>query len=171
MAHQTILDQDKLRADSDLDIVKAALIQCKNQKANILSAIKAGIFTPSTRDELLRLEQEEADLEDRVRQAEQLTADLPTEDDIISFLELFREGFDDHDFNKTALLDAFVTRVEVCTDHIWVYFRIKKEDRQIKADLPDDWAECSPSAVKWTCGDSKRTLYHVNDYFVLRIAS
>lgn len=171
MAHQTILDQDKLRADSDLDIVKAALIQCKNQKSNILNAIKAGIFTPSTRDELLRLEQEEADLEDRVRQAEQLTADLPTEDDIISFLELFREGFDDNDFNKTALLDAFVTRVEVCTDHILVYFRIKKEDRQIKADLPDDWAECSPSAVKWTCGDSKRTLYHVNDYFVLRIAS
>jgi len=171
MAHQTILDQDKLQADSDLDIVKAALIQCKNQKANILSAIKAGIFTPSTRDELLRLEQEEADLEDKVRQAKQLTASQPTEDDIISFLELFREGYSDPDFTRSGLLDAFVTRAEVYADHMLIYFRIKKEDRQKTADLPSVLDECSLSTVKWTCEESKRTLYHAGDYFILRIAA
>jgi hypothetical protein len=171
MAHQTILDQDKLRADSDLDIVQAELVQCKNQKANILSAIKAGIFTQTTRDELLRLEQEEAELEDRIHQAKQLTAELPTEDDIISFLELFREGLEDQTLKRSALLDAFVIRAEVHADHVLIFFRIKKEDRQASADLPEAWGECSPSAVKWTCGASKRTLYHYNGYFVLRIAA
>jgi DNA invertase Pin-like site-specific DNA recombinase len=171
MAHQTILDQDKLQADSDLGIVQAELVQCKNQKANIMSAIKAGIFTQTTRDELLRLEQEEAELEDRIHQAEQLTAELPTEDDIISFLELFREGLEDQTLKRSALLDAFVTRAEVHADHVLIFFRIKKEDRQACADLPEAWGECSPCAVKWTCGASKRTLYHYNGFFVLRIAA
>ena len=171
MAHQTIIDQDKLQADSDLDIVQAELVQCKSQKANILSAIKAGIFTQTTRDELLRLEQEEAELEDRIHKAEQLTAEMPTEDDIISFLELFREGLEDQTLKRSALLDAFVTRAEVHADHVLIFFRIKKEDRQTCADLPEAWGECSPCAVKWTCGASKRTLYHYNGYFVLRIAA
>lgn len=170
MAHQTILDQDKLRADSDLDIVRASLTQTQTQKTNLLNAIKAGIFTPSTRDELFRLEREEADLADRLRQAEAMLADMPTEDDIISYLELFREGHADQDFTRSGLLDAFVTRAEVCADHVLVYFRIKKEDRQKAADL-QGLGECSPCAVKWSCGNSKRTLYHINDYFILRIAS
>ena len=169
MAHQTILDQDKLRADSDLDIVQASLAQVRTQKANLINAIKAGIFTPSTRDELLKLEQEEADLTERLRAAEQLLADLPSEDDIISFLELFRDGYEAQDFSRAALLDAFVSRAEVYSKHILVYFRIKKEDRRVSADLPS--VPCSLSTDKWTCGNSKRTLYHANGFFVLRIAA
>lgn len=171
MAHQTILDQDKLQADSDLDIVRASLAQTQTQKKNLLNAIKAGIFTNTTRDELLRLEQEEADLTEKVRQTEKFLEDQPSEDDIISFLELFRDGYNDQDFSRAGLLDAFVTRVEVYTKHLLVYFRIKKEDRQKTADLPSVPDECSFSTAEWTCGNSKRTLYHVADYFVLRIAS
>ncbi len=171
MAHQTILDQDKLRTDSDLDIVQAALVQCTNQKRNLLNAIKAGIFTATTKDELLRLEQEEADLSRKVEQAKADLEAAPTEDDIISFLELFREGYTDPEFTRSGLLDAFVTRAEVYTDHILVYFRIKKEDRQKTVDLPPALDECSSSAVKWTCRNSKRTLYHSNGYFILRIAA
>ena len=171
MAHQTILDQDKLRTDSDLDIVQAALVQCTNQKRNLLNAIKAGIFTASTRDELLRLEQEEAELTEKVERVKQDLEAAPTEDDIISFLELFREGYTDPEFTRSGLLDAFVTRAEVYTDHVLVFFQIKKEDRQKTVDLPPALDECSSSAVKWTCGNSKRTLYHAGDYFILRIAA
>ena len=170
MAHQTILDQDRLRSDTDLDIVQAELVQCKNQKANILSAIKAGIFTDTTRDELLRLEREEADLTERAAQARSALEDLPSEDDIISFLELFREGYTDPEFTRSGLLDAFVSRAEVYTDNVLVYFRIKKEDRQTVSDLPAP-GECSLSTVMWTCGNSKRTLYHVDGFFVLKIAA
>ena len=170
MAHQTILDQDKLQADSDLGIIRDTLSQTKTQKRNIMNAIKAGIFTPSTRDELIRLEQEEADLEEKVKQAEKLVNDLPTEDDIISYLELFREGYDDKELNSTSLLDAFVSRVEVHEKNILISFRIKKEDRQKIVDLPLQ-DECSSCTVKWTYENSKRTLYHVGDYFILRIAA
>lgn len=171
MAHQTIMDQEQLRPDSDLEINRVALAQTQTQKRNILNAIKAGIFTTSTKDELIRLEQEEADLTDKIRQAEKLIAEMPTEDDIISYLELFREGYADPEFTRSGLLDAFVSRAEVHADHILVYFRIKKEDRQTIADLPSVPDECSFSTVKWTCGNSKRTLYHINSYFVLRIAA
>ena len=171
MAHQTILDQNKLRADSDLDIVQAQLVQCTNQKRNLLNAIKAGIFTATTKDELLRLEQEEADLTEKVERTKQDLEAAPTEDDIISFLELFREGYTDPELTRSGLLDAFVNRVEVYTDHVLVYFQIKKEDRQKTVDLPPALGECSPCAVKWTCRNSKRTLYHIRDFFVLRIAA
>lgn len=171
MAHQTILDQDKLRPDSDLDLARLSLADVQTQKANILNAIKAGIFTASTKDELLRLEQEEADLSDKIRQAEKLLEDQPSEDDIISFLELFREGYSDPDFTRSGLLDAFVTRAEVHADHLLIFFRIKKEDRQKTTDLPSVPDECSSSTVMWTCGNTKRTLYHSGGYFILRIAA
>jgi len=171
MAHQTILDQDKLRADSDLEIVRLSLAEVQTQKANILNAIKAGIFTNTTKDELLRLEREEANLTEKVKEGEKLLEDQPTEDDIISFLELFREGYTDPEFTRSGLLDAFVTRAEVYENKILVYFRIKKEDRQKYADLPSAPDECSLSTVKWTCGNSKRTLYHAGDYFILKIAA
>lgn len=171
MAHQTILDQDKLRPDADLDLTRAALAQTKKQKANLMNAIMAGIFTESTKAELLRLEQEEADLSAQIRDTEKLIADLPTEDDIISYLELFREGYADPAAMRSALLDAFVTRAEVHADHILVFFQIKKEDRQKHVDLPDLGDGCSFSTVKWTCPNSKRTLYRVHDWFVLRIAA
>lgn len=170
MAHQTILDQEKLRADSDLDIVRASLEQVRTQKRNILNAIKAGIFTSSTKDELLQLEQEEADLSDRASQAEKLLADQPSEEDLISFLELFREGYAGPDFTVSGLLDAFVTKAEVYSDHIMVYFKLKKEDRQKSVDLPSVPDGCSFSTDKWTCEDSKRTIYHISDYFILKIA-
>ena len=171
MAHQTILDQDKLRPDSDLDLARLSLADVQTQKANILNAIKAGIFTASTKDELLRLEQEEAELSDKIRQAEKLLEDQPSEDDIISFLELFREGYSDPDFTRSGLLDAFVTRAEVHADHLLIYFRIKKEDRQKTTDLPSVPDECSSSTVMWTCGNTKRTLYHSGGYFILRISA
>ena len=169
MAHQTILDQDKLRPDSDLDLARLSLSEVQAQKANILNAIKAGIFTATTKDELLRLEQEEIALTERIRQTEQLSKEQPTEDDIISFLEIFRDGYVDQGFTRSGLLDAFVTRAEVYADHLLIYFRIKKEDRQKAADLPPVPDECSFSTIKWTCGNSKRTLYYIGSYFVLRI--
>jgi len=169
MAHQTILDQDKLQPDNDLEIIRTELAQVRTQKANIMNAIKAGIFTASTRDELLRLEQEEAALQDRVKQAETALSALPTEDDIISFLELFRDGYASQELTNAALLDAFVIRAEVRPSDILVYFRIKKEDRQTVADLPEPDEGCSYSSVKWTCGDSIRTLYYINGYFMISI--
>lgn len=170
MAHQTILDQDKLRTDSDIDIVRSSLKQVQAQKKNILNAIKAGVFTQSTRDELLQLEQEEAELTEKVSQAEKIAADQPTEDDIISFLEVFRSGYIDQEFTRSGIIDAFVSKAEVFTDHILIYFRIKKEDRQKTASLPTVPDECSFSTDKWTCGNTKRTLYHTDNCFVLMIA-
>ena len=177
MAHQTILDQDQLRADSDLEIVRLSLSEIQTQKANILNAIKAGIFTNSTRDELLRLEQEEASLAERVKVNEKMMADLPTEDDIISYLEFFREGHVDQEFTRTGLLDAFVSKVVIRPTRALIYFRVMAEDRQKEVDLSDlpdpsdDSGKSSFSLPASPLVRTKRTLYHVDGYFVLEIAA
>jgi DNA invertase Pin-like site-specific DNA recombinase len=168
MAHQTIIDQDKLRADSDLDILRASLAQTQAQKKNILNAIKAGIFTASTKDELLALEREEADLLDKLKQAEVALEALPTEDDIISYLEIFRDGCGGQELTVASVLDAFVIRVEVHADHMLIFFRIKKEDRQKYADLPSDLGGSFSVLTSPLCG-TKRTLYHVRGCFILKV--
>lgn len=170
MAHQTILDQEKLRSDSELDLFRARLAKVQSEKKNIMNAIKAGIFGRTTRDELLALETEEEELEERIKEEEKYLANLPSEDDMISYLELFREGIAGPDLTRSGLLDSFVTRAVVHEDHILISFRLKKEDRQKTADLPSALDECSFSTNKWRCLNSKRTLYYTGDYFVLRIA-
>jgi hypothetical protein len=177
MAHQTILDQDKLRADSDLEIVRLSLADVRNQKNNLLNAIKAGIFTNTTRDELLRLEQEEASLAERVKVNEKMMSDLPTEDDIISYLEFFREGHVDQEFTRTGLLDAFVSKVVIRPTRALIYFRVMAEDRQKEvdlSDLPDPSNDPGKSSFRLHSSPlvrTKRTLYHVDGYFVLEIAA
>ena len=171
MAHQTYMDQQKLLPETDLGILRAQLQSVKNQKSNLMKAILAGIITDTTKEELLRLEREEADLSAQIRDTEQLLTDHLTEDDIISYLEIFRSGHEDQDFTRAGLLDAFVTRVEIHADHMQIYFSIKKEDRQKSADLPPALV-CSFSADKWIPLDPKRTLYHLTcgDYMI-KIAS
>lgn len=169
MAHQTIFDQDRLQSESDLPLLRAHLKQVCTEKSNIMKAILAGIFTESTKGELLRLEREEADLTKKVQEAEHLLETQPTEDDIISYLELFRDGCTDPGLTRSAILDAFVTKVEVCTDTMSIYFQIKKEGQQKTVGLPPELSECSYSSVKWTYGDSIRTLKYFNNVFILQI--
>ena len=171
MAHETILDREKVAPEIDVDLARAQLAQVKTQKKNVMNAIRAGIFTNSTRDELLDLEEQEAALEERIREAETAADNLPTEDDIISYLELFREGCGTKDLTVSAVLDAFVTRAEIHEDYMLIYFKIKKEDRQKTADLPSPDELCSSSCLRWTCGNTKRTLYHQSGFFILKIAA
>lgn len=174
MAHQMILDQDKIMADADLDLLRAKLAQVQSQKKNIMNAILAGVFTESTKAELLRLEREESDIVEELKGAELDIVKQPTEDDIISYLELFREGHAGPDHTRSGLLDAFVTRAEVREKDILVYFRIKKEDRQVTADLPSELYEgdeCSYSSVKWIRSNTIRTLSYFRGWFVLRLAA
>ena len=134
-----------------------------------MKAILAGIFTESTKGELLRLEREEADLSKKVRDAEHLLETQPTEDDIISYLELFRDGCTDPGLTRSAILDAFVTRVEVCTDTMNIYFQIKKEGQQKTVDLPSDLSECSYRVSASPHDGTIRTLKYFNNVFILQI--
>lgn len=163
MAEEAVRRQEEDFPREDADIVQAELEQTKKEKANVLKAIAAGIFTDGTRDLLLSLERRESDLSAVLANSSQDHEQLPTVDDIISYLEVFREGSTDQQFTRQGIIDAFVKQVVVCPDHLIVFFSIKKEDRQ--KDVPfADPESGSFSRTEWSCWDAKRTVYYISDY-------
>lgn len=166
MAETTVAHQAEDFQQDDLDLLQAELNQTKKEKANVLKAIAAGIFTDGTRDLLLSLEHKEAELSALLDASNANVEQLPTTDDIISYLQLFREGSVDQPFTRQGILDAFVTRAEVHPDHVTVFFNIKKEDRQKDVPFTDPLSEPDGSSTldKWSCGEPKRTVYYINDF-------
>lgn len=191
MAHETAARQRKDFPREDMDLVQSELDQVKKEKANVLRAIAAGIFTDGTRDLLLSLERREADLSACISSASSVADKLPTAEDIRSYLELFREGSPEQPFSRQGILDAFVTRVNLYQDHLTVFFKIKKEDRQRDIPFADPLSDSGSfsrtkwrcgelkqtlrglfKATKWSCKDPKRTVYYIDDYvFALVIKS
>ena len=172
MAHETIVHQQQVSGPSDLSLLRSQLEQARKEKANVLKAITAGIFTDSTRELLLNLEQREQSLTAQVAAAESALADQLTEDDIISYLEIFRDAPQDLPSTRQGLLDAFVRRAVVHSDRITVFFSIKKEDRQKDIIFADPSPELSSfSSVKWSCRDPKRTLSFYDGYFIFEICA
>ena len=76
-----------------------------------------------------------------------------------------------------GLLDAFVSKVVIRPTRALIYFRVMAEDRQKEVDLSDlpdpsdDSGKSSFSIPTSPLVRTKRTLYHVDGYFVLEIAA
>lgn len=138
------VDSDASRQDiQDQKIVSLRLAEVRSQKDNLLKAILAGILTETTKATMLSLEQEEKELTARLAVLSE-TAPALTEDDVISFLQLFRSGDVESKAFQQGLLDAFVSRVDLFPTSATVYFRIKKEDRQAEVPLTGPGVRLSP---------------------------
>ena len=91
--------------------------QKENAKAiqNMLAAIEAGIITPSTKSRLMELEAERAQIEKGI--AQQLISEPALErDQVIYFLERFRNGDVNDDMYRAFLVDTFLNAVYLYDD-------------------------------------------------------
>lgn len=107
--------QQREKDDSALHALEAR--QKENEKSikNILSAIEAGIITPSTKNRLMELEAERSQIESGI--ARQLIQDPELErDQIVYFLEQFRNGDTSDDAYRAFLVDTFLNSVYLYDD-------------------------------------------------------
>ena len=91
--------------------------QKENEKAinNMMAAIEAGIVTPSTKSRLMELESERANIEKGI--ARELLSEPQIErDQIIFFLERFRNGDLDDEEYRIMLVDTFLNSVYLYDD-------------------------------------------------------
>lgn len=91
--------------------------QKENAKSiqNMLAAIEAGIITPSTKSRLMELEAERAQIEKGI--AQQLISEPALErDQVIYFLERFRNGDVNDDMYRAFLVDTFLNAVYLYDD-------------------------------------------------------
>lgn len=122
----------ELAANSELPMYKKQLADVQKSKGNIIAAIEAGIFTPSTKDRLLELEAAEARLELDI---ESCMAARPvlTEEHIVFMLTQFtqKENLSEREYVE-RLIDSFVHSVYLYDDKIIITFNLTNHDTELE---------------------------------------
>lgn len=106
----------------DLDILEQQLADTKRSINNLMAAIEQGIFTASTKDRLQELESQKEELTAKAALVKKAADSLPTKAEIAATLNYFADGDLDDPLYQEALIDAFLVRAYVHSDHYDIYF-------------------------------------------------
>lgn len=109
-------------ASPDLAILEQQLADATRSLSNIMAAIEQGIFTASTRDRLQELEAQKEALTSRISACRKSAESLPTLSEIAATLKFFADGDLDDPLYQEALIDTFLVRAYVHSDHYDIYF-------------------------------------------------
>lgn len=121
IADSTMAYNERKEAESKVGILEDQLAGTERSIKNVMAAIEQGIITATTKDRLVELESERAAIQAKIAAAR---ADIVTisRDDLISGLEMFREG-DVHDKKYQArLFDTFLVAVYLYDDDMKIVF-------------------------------------------------
>lgn len=143
------LEREK-KSNGELDALEASLKNVDGSIRNMMQAIEQGIITKSTKQRLMELEEQRDQISAAIAREKIATPDIER-DQIVYFLEKFKEGsLDDPDY-RTKLVEAFVSSVYLWDDgRIVINYNYTGENnqltlRQIEQELVDmDGAEGSP---------------------------
>ena len=127
MADKTIEYLESSLDSEELDELKRQQEEATMEKENLMKAIKMGIITDSTKEELLKAEARTKDLAIQIRIMEADHRINLTRDDIISWLETLRDGdVEDRKFQE-QMIDTFLLRAYVYEDHVRLIWKNVKE--------------------------------------------
>lgn len=151
MAHNAVKFASEGRTQSDREIVAGQLKEATKRKNNVMTAILQGIITETTKEALEQAERDEKIYAAKLAEIEKACKEQVTEDDVISFLELYRESEIERDFIQQGIIDAFVRRVDLAGDIMRITFTLPgtKENQQADLPLADLGGGCSYKPTKW----------------------
>lgn len=151
---------DYARSQKKKSIIAALEDQlAANKKAtnNMLAAIEQGIITAATKDRLLELEAEQSKLTAKLAVEH---AEIPqvSREEIIAWLESFRDGDVDSKLFQKKLIDAFLIAVYLYDDHLKVVFNFtgKKNSVTINFDIATVDKDSGPDSSYKVCGGSPK---------------
>lgn len=159
MAENAVKASQERETSTDRQLLADQLAEAEKAQKNIIRAIEAGAFSEALQTRLAELDTEITTVRGQLALLDADKAEPVSADDIISYLELFRDMEIDSQITQQAIIDAFVRRVEIHDGFARVFFSIKKEDRQtdFQLDGPIVAAECSFSDSHWRWQTLKRT--------------
>ena len=147
IADSAVKFQQQARGESDIGLIEQSLAESQKAQRNIMSAIEAGIFTPTTKSRLMEVEADIAQLERTLAIAK--AKNIPIEKEQIIFsLAKYREGdIDDKQYQK-KLIDSFIKKVVLYDDRIEIdYYYGEKKVSSILTETDDstslDDTKCS----------------------------
>ena len=115
----------------DLKLLNQQLAETEKGIENMLAAIQAGIITPSTKERLMALEAQKAELEESILK-EQIQHPALTREQISFFLYQFRTINTNDEDERQRLIDCFVNAVFVFDDKIILTFNYKGSAKTVK---------------------------------------
>lgn len=137
------------RKNIDNTMLKVAQKELQNVQSsikNIMKAIEQGIITDTTKDRLLELEARQAQLENEVKiENLKITAPKVQKEQVIFWLEQFREGDANKESYKKEVIDTFVNTVVLHDDIITIAFNYSNNEI---VDIPLSQLKNSPDSVR-----------------------
>ena len=118
------------KESTDLPLLKKQLAETEKGINNMLNAIQAGIFTPSTKQRLDELEETKSQLEVSILQ-EEMHKPLLTREQIAFFIYRFRKFDVTKREQRQRLIDSFVNAVYLYEDKIILTFNYKDGSKTI----------------------------------------
>lgn len=124
------------RKDSALLAAKEELSATEKAIKNVMAAIEAGIFTPSTKERLIELEHQKATLQMTVS-IEQAAQQEVSKEQIEFWLESFRDGSVKSKKYQAKLIDAFVQAVYLYDDELRIVFNYCGKNDSVSLSFAD----------------------------------
>lgn len=126
---QLLKVQDENRNTAELEVLKQQLAEVNSFIKNIITAIKKGIITESTQEELAKLETEKNELEKKITFAEYDASTYLTRDQIKFWFEQFAE-FDTNDEGaRQYLVTYFINRIILYDDKMIIFYNHNGDNR------------------------------------------
>ena len=159
------------KESTDLPLLKKQLAETEKGINNMLNAIQAGIFTPSTKQRLDELEETKSQLEVSILQ-EEMHKPLLTREQIAFFIYRFRKFDVTKREQRQRLIDSFVNAVYLYEDKIILTFKYKDGSKTITlAEVEGSDLSVLGALHPWQGKVSKLAyLRHFWDFFFYRQA-
>ncbi len=144
----------------DNTMLKVAEKELQNTKAgikNIMNAIEKGIVTDTTKDRLLELEARQAQLESEIKlETYRIKAPKVTKEQVIYWLEQFRDGDPKTEIYKKQIIDTFINTIILYDDIVTIAYNYAKDEIvDIPLDsLKDPSDSVRMSLLNWRIGGS-----------------
>ena len=117
-------------------MLEKQLLEVKKNLKNILKAIEAGIYTATTKDRLLQLEDQQAKLEAEILfEQRRLAAPKFTKDRVVFFLQSLLSGELNEYEMKKRILDDFVDAVVIDGHYAIISYRFNGVDNVSETDF------------------------------------
>lgn len=149
--------QEKNIDNTMLKVAEKELQHVQKSIKNIMKAIEQGIITDTTKERLLELEARQAQLESEVKiENLKIAAPKVQKEQVIFWLEQFKDGDANKEAYKKQVIDTFVNTVVLHDDVVTIAFNYTNNEI---VDIPLSQLKNSPDSVRmsllnWRIGDS-----------------
>jgi site-specific DNA recombinase len=131
----TVMEYQKKNKDRpQIVALEKQLAQNKKAITNMLAAIEQGIITPSTKERLMELESEQVKIEARLAVERAEIPDV-TKEDVVAWLELFRDGDINDKAFQAKLFDMFLVAIYLYDNNFKLVFNFTGKKKSIRVPL------------------------------------